>query len=73
MELGITSRRATSGGQTLSFEVRLDRVTMAPGLYRAIAVGVLSLHAAYIAWVIFGAFLTRGRPRRCTLPRWCME
>ncbi len=35
---------------------------MAPGFYRAIAAGVLSLHAAYIAWVIFGAFFTRGRP-----------
>src|SRR5215470_11754907 len=31
-------------------------VTVAPGLYRAIAASVLSLHAAYIAWVIFGAF-----------------
>ena len=28
---------------------------------------VLSLHAAYIAWVIFGAFFTRGRPRLATL------
>ncbi len=35
---------------------------MAPGLYRAMATSVLSLHAAYIAWVIFGAFFTRGRP-----------
>ena len=42
-------------------------VTVAPGLYRAIAASVLSLHAAYIAWVIFGAFFTRGRRglRRC--------
>jgi Protein of Unknown function (DUF2784) len=28
---------------------------------------VLSLHAAYIAWVIFGAFFTRGRPRLAAL------
>lgn len=40
---------------------------MTPGLYRAMAAGVLSLHAAYIAWVIFGAFLTRGRPRLAAL------
>jgi hypothetical protein len=36
---------------------------MAPGWYRAMAAGVLALHAAYIAWVIFGTFFTRGRPR----------
>ena len=40
---------------------------MAHGLYRAVAVGVLSLHAVYIAWVIFGAFFTRGRPRLAAL------
>lgn len=40
---------------------------MTPGLYRAMAAGGLSLHAAYIAWVIFGAFLTRGRPRVAAL------
>ena len=40
---------------------------MAPGLYRAIATSVVSLHAAYIAWVIFGAFFTRGRPRLAAL------
>ena len=40
---------------------------MTPGLYRAMATGVLSLHAAYIAWVIFGAFFTRGRPRVAAL------
>jgi len=28
---------------------------------------VLSLHAAYIAWVIFGTFFTRGRPRLAAL------
>lgn len=31
------------------------------------AAGVLSLHAAYIAWVAFGAFFTRGRPRLAAL------
>lgn len=40
---------------------------MAQGLYRAMAAGVLSLHAAYIAWVIFGAFVTRRRPRLAAL------
>ena len=40
---------------------------MAPGWYRAMAASVLSLHAAYIAWVIFGAFFTRGRPRLAAL------
>ena len=36
---------------------------MTPGLYRAMATGVLSLHAADIGGVIFGAFFPRGRPR----------
>ena len=40
---------------------------MAPGLYRVMAAGVLSLHAAYIGWVVFGALFTRGRPRLATL------
>ena len=40
---------------------------MTPGLYRAMAASVVSLHAAYIAWVIFGAFFTRGRPRLAAL------
>ena len=40
---------------------------MAPGVYRAMAACVLALHAAYIAWVIFGAFFTRGRPRLAAL------
>jgi hypothetical protein len=31
------------------------------------AASVLSLHAAYIGWVIFGAFFTRGRPRLAAL------
>jgi Protein of Unknown function (DUF2784) len=40
---------------------------MAQGWYRAMAASVLSLHAVYIAWVIFGAFFTRGRPRLAAL------
>ena len=40
---------------------------MAPGMYRAMAASVLLLHAAYIIWVIFGAFFTRGRPRLAAL------
>lgn len=40
---------------------------MVPGLYRSLAASVLSLHAAYIAWVILGAFFTRGRPRLAVL------
>jgi hypothetical protein len=40
---------------------------MAQGWYRAMAAIVLSLHAVYIAWVIFGAFCTRGRPRLAML------
>ncbi len=40
---------------------------MAPGWYRAMAAGLPSLHAAYIAWVIFGALFTRGRPRLAAL------
>ena len=40
---------------------------MAQGWYRAMAASVLSIHAAYIAWFIFGAFFTRGRPRLAAL------
>jgi hypothetical protein len=40
---------------------------MAPGWYRAMAAGVLALHAAYIAWVMFGTFFTRSRPRLAVL------
>jgi hypothetical protein len=40
---------------------------MAPGLYRAMAAGVLSLHTVYLVWVVFGAFLTRSRPRLAAL------
>lgn len=38
-----------------------------PGFYRAMAALVLLLHAAYIAWVIFGALFTRGRARLAAL------
>jgi hypothetical protein len=32
------------------------------GLYSALAVFVLFLHALFIVWVVFGVFLTRSRP-----------
>jgi hypothetical protein len=32
------------------------------GLYSALAVFVLFLHALFIVWVVFGAFLARSRP-----------
>lgn len=32
------------------------------GVYSALAVCVLLLHALFIAWVVFGALLTRSRP-----------
>ncbi|HEV2182056.1 MAG TPA: hypothetical protein VGR39_00120 [Candidatus Acidoferrales bacterium] len=35
---------------------------MKSGFYLAMADGVLVVHLAFIAWVIFGAFFTRGRP-----------
>lgn len=34
----------------------------ASGVYSALAVSVLGLHALFISWVIFGALLTRSRP-----------
>ena len=34
----------------------------APGIYSALAVCVLFLHALFIVWVVFGAFVTRSRP-----------
>jgi Protein of Unknown function (DUF2784) len=34
----------------------------APGIYSALAVFILFLHALFIAWVVFGALLTRSRP-----------
>ena len=40
---------------------------MAQQLCQVMTVGVLSIHAAYIAWFIFGAFFTRGRPRLAAL------
>jgi hypothetical protein len=36
---------------------------MSGKLYLALADIVLVVHLAFIAWVIFGALLTRGRPR----------
>jgi hypothetical protein len=35
---------------------------LSPNLYSALATDVLLLHALFIAWVIFGALLTRSRP-----------
>jgi hypothetical protein len=34
----------------------------ASSLYSALAIFVLSLHALFIVWVVFGALLTRSRP-----------
>lgn len=34
----------------------------ASGLYSALAVFVLFLHALFILWVVFGAFVARSRP-----------
>jgi len=34
----------------------------ASGFYSALAVVVLFLHALFIVWVVFGAFVTRSRP-----------
>ena len=34
----------------------------ASGLYSALAVAALILHALFILWVVFGAFVTRLRP-----------
>lgn len=35
---------------------------LAPSFYSALAIFVLFLHALFILWVVFGAFLTRTRP-----------
>jgi Protein of Unknown function (DUF2784) len=35
----------------------------ASNVYSALAVSILALHALFILWVIFGAILTRSRPR----------
>jgi len=37
-------------------------VLAASGVYSALAVFVLFLHALFIVWVVFGAFVTRSRP-----------
>jgi hypothetical protein len=35
---------------------------VAPNLYAALATTILFVHALFIAWVVFGALLTRSRP-----------
>jgi hypothetical protein len=37
-------------------------VLAASGVYSALAVFVLFLHALFIVWVVFGAFVTHSRP-----------
>ena len=44
----------------------MSTALIASNLYSGLAVCVLSLHALFILWVIFGALLTRSRP----LLRW---
>ena len=44
----------------------MSAALIASNLYSGLAVCILSLHALFILWVIFGAFLTRSRP----LLRW---
>jgi hypothetical protein len=34
----------------------------APGVYSGLAVSVLFLHALFIVWVVFAAFVTHSRP-----------
>ncbi|HEU5411094.1 MAG TPA: DUF2784 domain-containing protein [Candidatus Acidoferrales bacterium] len=36
---------------------------MSPGPYLTLADAALAIHLLYIAWVIFGAFFTRGKPK----------
>ena len=40
---------------------------MTPRTYRVLAGILLAAHLIYIAWVIFGAFFTRGRPKLAAL------
>jgi len=40
---------------------------MSPAAYLALADVLLAAHLIYIAWVIFGAFFTRGRPKLAAL------
>src|SRR5919109_5649679 len=35
---------------------------LASGVYSALAISVLVLHALFVLWVVFGALLTRSRP-----------
>ncbi len=37
-------------------------VVFNPGVYIALVIGVLFLHALFVLWVALGAFLTRSRP-----------
>ena len=39
----------------------MHAAVLASNFYSALAVSVLFLHALYILWVVFGAFLTRSR------------
>lgn len=41
-------------------------VVIASNIYSALAISVLFLHALFILWVVFGAFLTRS----CPVLRW---
>lgn len=45
----------------------MDAAVFISDFYSALAAIVLSLHALFIVWVIFGAFLTRSRPLLCGL------
>ena len=40
----------------------MDAVAVAAGLYRVLATAVLFVHALFILWVVFGAFLAHSRP-----------
>jgi hypothetical protein len=37
-------------------------VPLSPVFYSSLAIVVLLLHALFISWVVFGAFVTRSRP-----------
>lgn len=41
-------------------------IVLTMNTYSALATSVLGVHALFILWVIFGAFLTRS----CPMPRW---
>jgi hypothetical protein len=46
-------------GQGRSESMDLDR---SAGFYSGLAIAVLVLHALFVVWVVFGAFLARSRP-----------